>query len=121
MREKGSKTTPAENSQAQIAEACDYGSDCQTMHVGRSSGVYGSCSMNLKVWLTFCVLFGCLLSRPLTAGPIDEGQIAFERGDYVTALRYWRQLTEQGNAIAQYRLGLMYAEGRGVPQDDSEA
>ena len=27
----------------------------------------------------------------------------------------------RGNAIAQFRLGLFYAEGRGVPQDDSRA
>lgn len=36
----------------------------------------------------------------------------------VTALR---QRAEQGDARAQYALGLSYNEGRGVPQDDAEA
>jgi hypothetical protein len=32
-----------------------------------------------------------------------------------------RALAEQGYADAQYNLGIMYADGRGVPQDDAEA
>ncbi len=39
----------------------------------------------------------------------------------LTALREWRPLAEQGNALAQFNLGLMYMEGKGVPQDDAEA
>ncbi len=34
---------------------------------------------------------------------------------------YRRRAAEQGDADAQYDLGLMYATGRGVPQDDGEA
>ena len=36
------------------------------------------------------------------------------------AKRY-RQAAEQGHARAQYKLGLSYDEGRGVPQDDAQA
>ena len=32
-----------------------------------------------------------------------------------------RVQAERGDAIAQYNLGVMYAEGRGVPMDDTEA
>ena len=32
-----------------------------------------------------------------------------------------RRLAEQGDADAQYNLGVMYANGEGVPQDDAEA
>ena len=32
-----------------------------------------------------------------------------------------RAAADQGYAAAQYFLGLMYAEGRGVPQDSAEA
>ena len=32
-----------------------------------------------------------------------------------------RQAAEQGNATAQFSLGLMYADGEGVPKDDAEA
>ena len=32
-----------------------------------------------------------------------------------------RASAEAGDLAAQYNLGIMYAEGRGVPQDDAEA
>jgi TPR repeat protein len=51
----------------------------------------------------------------------QAGWDAYDRGDYATALREWRPLAEQGNAIAQYNLGLLYRKGRGVPQDDVQA
>ena len=34
---------------------------------------------------------------------------------------YWRARAEAGQAIAQYNLGVLYATGQGVPQDDVEA
>ena len=52
---------------------------------------------------------------------IEEGRTAFNRGDYATALALFRPLAEQGNAFAQYNLGLMYNNGEGVPQDYAEA
>ncbi len=71
------------------------------------------------------ILAGVLLSLMLTgaaaAGPFEEGAAAYHRGDYATALRLWRPLAEQGDALAQYNLGLMYDTGQGVPQDDAEA
>ena len=50
-----------------------------------------------------------------------EGLTTALFGDFETALREWRPLAEQGDAAAQYRLGLLYAFGRGVPQDYAEA
>jgi len=46
---------------------------------------------------------------------------AYKRGDFATAPREFRPLAEQGDALAQFTLGLMYGEGRGVPKDDAEA
>ncbi len=46
---------------------------------------------------------------------------ADQRGDYATAIREWRPLAKQGMADAQYKVGVMYGEGLGVPQDDAEA
>ncbi len=43
------------------------------------------------------------------------------RGDEATELKEFRVLAEQGDAAAQYNLGLMYSHGRGVPQDDVQA
>jgi uncharacterized protein len=40
--------------------------------------------------------------------------------DYQEAGRWYRLLAEQGDAEAQYNLGLMYFKGLGVPQDYKE-
>ena len=44
----------------------------------------------------------------------------FGRGapkDYAEAVKWWRKPADQGNAGAQYFLGLMYDYGEGVPVD----
>jgi TPR repeat protein len=51
----------------------------------------------------------------------DKGLAAAEAGDYATALQEWRPLAEQGYALAQYNLGVMYDNGLGVIQDYAEA
>jgi TPR repeat protein len=49
------------------------------------------------------------------------GEKAYQRGDFATALREWQPLAKQGQAIAQYHLGLLYSNGQGVPKDDAQA
>jgi uncharacterized protein len=49
--------------------------------------------------------------RNWAAGPFENGSSAAQRGDYPTALRFWRPLAEEGNADAQYNLGLFYNDG----------
>ena len=49
----------------------------------------------------------------------DEGEGVPQ--DDAEAVRWYRLAAEQGDATAQYNLGLMYDEGEGVPQDDAEA
>ena len=51
----------------------------------------------------------------------DAGLKAAQAGDFQTALKEWKPLADQGLAGAQYNLGWMYANGRGVPEDDAEA
>ena len=41
----------------------------------------------------------------------------YQSGDYATALREWAPLAEQGGAVAQSSLGVMYEYALGVPQD----
>ena len=36
-------------------------------------------------------------------------------------MKWYRKAAEQGHAWGQSNLGWMYANGRGVPQDDTEA
>lgn len=51
----------------------------------------------------------------------QAGMTAHDREDYATALREWKPLAEQGDALAQYHVGMLYHKGRGVPQDDVQA
>jgi TPR repeat protein len=60
-------------------------------------------------------------AAPVAAGPLEDGVVAYGRGDYATALRLIRPLADQGNPSAQAMLGLMYALGRGVKQDSAAA
>jgi uncharacterized protein len=52
---------------------------------------------------------------------IEGGVRAYERGDYRAAVIQFRPLAEQGYRLAEYTLGLMYAQGQGVPQDYKQA
>jgi len=61
------------------------------------------------------------LAAPVAAGPLEDGSTAYDRGDFATALRLFHLLADQGNALAQFNLGFMYSNGRGVTQNDAEA
>ena len=50
-----------------------------------------------------------------------KGIKSYERGDYSEAVEWYQIAAEQGEARARYDLGLMYANGKGVPKDASEA
>ena len=58
---------------------------------------------------------------PADAGPYEDGVAAYERKDYVTAVKLFRVAADQGDSFAQFNLGLMYYEGQGVTQDYKEA
>jgi TPR repeat protein len=42
------------------------------------------------------------------ADQFEDSIVAYDRGDYATAVRLFRPLAEQGNAQAQNSLGAMY-------------
>jgi TPR repeat protein len=64
-----------------------------------------------------------ILALTIYAGASDfgNGLEAYSRGDFATALRQWRPLAERGDANCEYNLGLLYAGGKGVPRDYSQA
>ena len=67
-------------------------------------------------------LLATLPGAPVAAGQtFDEAVAAYGRGDYATAVRGFLVHAEQGYASAQFNLGLMYVNGRGVLKDDAEA
>jgi hypothetical protein len=49
------------------------------------------------------------------------GQQAYLVGDYAVALENFLPLARRGNAAAQYYLGRMHHEGRGLPEDNRRA
>ena len=57
----------------------------------------------------------------VAANTFDDALAVYERGDYVQAMKLFRQLAETGHQWAQRRVALMYAQGKGVPQDYQEA
>lgn len=68
-----------------------------------------------RVLMVLCAVL--LFISPLFANYND----ALKKGDYAGALKEIRPLAQKGDAKAQENLGLMYATGRGVPQDLVEA
>ena len=67
------------------------------------------------------LLFSLLLGVPSYSADFNKGLTAAQSGDFATALKEWKPLAEEGNAVAQNNLGLMYHNGWGVPQDYKEA
>jgi TPR repeat protein len=70
----------------------------------------------LRVGLTAALAAICLIT-PVLAEPFADGVAAYQRGDYPSALRFFRLGADQGNGDAQYNLGAMYDRGEGVKPD----
>ena len=51
----------------------------------------------------------------------DAGWQAYQRGDFLAAFNEWQPLAMQGDARAQFNIGVMYDEGKGLHQDRSKA
>jgi len=52
---------------------------------------------------------------------LQDGIAAYRAGEYAKAYELWKPLAEKGVAAAQYQLGTLYAEGKGVDQNDATA
>ena len=78
----------------------------------------------LAKWFFATLLFSTLVlvfPNSPAADSFEDGVQAHKVGDYKKALEIFKPLAEQEISKAQYRLGIMYAKGRGVPQDHAEA
>jgi uncharacterized protein len=60
----------------------------------------------LRAPLTAASLMLILLADVAVCGPLEDTKTAYSRGDYVTVLRLVRPLADQGNAAAQFILGV---------------
>src|SRR5436189_239101 len=70
--------------------------------------------------LSVVMVFLASFAAPVSAD-YDVGMSAYKQGNYATALGELRPLAENGSALAQVALGVMYTNGQGVPQDFKEA
>ncbi len=62
-----------------------------------------------------------LLAGPAAAAGFEEGVAAYEAGDAARAIELWRPTAEAGDRDAQFNIGILYAEGHGVPEDRARA
>ena len=67
------------------------------------------------------LLLTLLVGNPAFSADFQKGFDAADKGDFATALKEWKPLAEQGDADAQFNLGIMYDYGKGVPQNDKTA
>ena len=69
--------------------------------------------------LTLAVFFGSVGTS--WGADFNKGVAAVQSGDFATALREWTPLAKQGDADAQFSLGVMYEKGEGVAKDNKAA
>jgi uncharacterized protein len=76
-----------------------------------------------RLTATICLTIALLLGSVGMSWSADfeKGLTAAQSGDFATALREWKPLAEQGDAVAQYNLGLLYGNGWGVPKNNKTA
>jgi len=72
---------------------------------------------NSTIFLAFLIL----LSSPAKGQDFGKGLAALSKNDFATALSEWVPLANDGNTSAQYHLGIMYRNGKGVSKDYTEA
>ncbi|AVA22827.1 tetratricopeptide repeat-containing protein [Rhizobium sp. NXC24] len=73
------------------------------------------------------IIFALILSLALCAvrtvalADPDEAFIAYQKSDYATAFKLYHERALKGDVAAQGMVGTLYAYGRGVKQDDTQA
>ncbi len=66
-------------------------------------------------------LVATAFAPPAMGGPLEDGVAAYQDKAYAKAAEFWRPLAEKGDPAAQYLLGALYMDGKGVEQDDATA
>lgn len=81
------------------------------------------CVVLLVVIFSFigCVYFIYSKNKNSSTVLLDKGSQYEEEGNYDSACDLYLMAADKGNAIAQNHLGVLYKEGQGVAQSDSEA
>jgi TPR repeat protein len=75
--------------------------------------------MRAKV-LSVLVALPLLLAAAPVVAESSDGEIAYQRGDYVTAMAEWQSVAKSGDATASYGIGQIYRFGKGLRYRDFE-
>ncbi|MGR8980281.1 MAG: tetratricopeptide repeat protein [Gammaproteobacteria bacterium] len=78
----------------------------------------------MKRWSFYLVglIAGLALSSGmLKANELDDALAAYNKGNFEKAVELWLAIAEKGDSTAEYSLGQMYEQGKGVEQDYQEA
>ena len=57
------------------------------------------------------------LVSPVLAGPLEDGVAAYQKRNWDKALKLLKPLADEGNRVAQERIGRLYERGKAVPAD----
>ena len=74
-----------------------------------------------RITFVLATMLSFMVFMPVVAQDYQKGMDAANSGNYATAFKELHPLAEQALAEAQFILGGMYLNGRGVPQDYDEA
>jgi TPR repeat protein len=66
------------------------------------------------------LMLGCC-SMPAKAATPEDGRRAYDAGHFTDAMGIWAELSRQGNAEAEFGLGLLYDLGNGTPENPETA
>ena len=77
--------------------------------------------MRKAVGLAAVVAINLASGAVAIAGPWEDGMVAYNRGDYMPAIKLLRPLAQAGNAKAQNIVGVMYHKGEGVARSSAKA
>ena len=64
---------------------------------------------------------GPRLDNKDTAVSWQQGQAAYEDGDFVSAFKIWQAEAKKGDELSQFNLGVMYSRGEGTEKNGSRA
>lgn len=62
-----------------------------------------------------------LIATPAAADPLADAVRAIEAGRHNQGAQMLMPLANGGNSLAQFRLGMLYYHGQGVPEDEAQA
>ena len=75
----------------------------------------------MKKTVLSAICAAMLLTSPHIHAGYKEAEAAYDKADFATAFKEWKPLAETGNADAQFALFFLFADGKGVAQNNEEA